>query len=719
MRLIVVLLVLFGSVLPLSAGGFSQLAREGRWEQILELARIRARQLPLGGDEAYIAAEAARHAGDRELEERYLKVVPSGHAVAGPARARLAELLLPKDRPAALELALEALAETKSAAVRDRATGLLVEVAEDGLSPSLRGRVARRARHLPRAARRRLEVALATGGGVVRRKALRRLLQESVSDLPALEGARALLSLKKPSAQERWLAARALYRHAAYEEAAPQLERLAARGGRGVPGWQVLFFRGRCDFRRARWREAVRWYRRAEAKAPSRERRAELEVHVARALELAGDLEGAVRAAGAALRRRSSDERRLFLLRLALRADKNDLAKTLMRRTRRRTARDRARVLLGLAARRTGDRKGMIEWLDQVRRRPWRGPACVLAAETAARQGEPAEALRLLVRAAAAAPSEFWSDVARHVMSSLPVGQVESWRVSRRRAVADSDAHRRRWEIDRWAVLETDPRQLAGLRALVVRELELNDKEPTGWRGDLARTLWSIGLEDAATHWNPAGFPGGSASEAAWSAPRLLARGAPKWALRRAREVADRLGWHAPSDLLPEAVQRALFPLSWERELRTVALASGVPWSLLAGIVREESRWDPDALSAVGARGLTQLMPATAAAAATAENSPLPAPYELFEPRVSLRLGAAELARLLAEFGGRRAAAVAAYNAGEAQAHLWLEDCGKDCTEERYVLGITFSATRRYTEDVLAASRRYERLYGHPSRSAH
>ncbi len=713
-----VVLMVVGSALPLRAGGFSQLAREARWDQILELAGIRAAQLPLSADEAFIAAEAARHAGDRELEERYLRMVPDNHPVAGPAGVRLASLTLGKDRAAALELALKALESTRSSEVRDRAVDLIAEGAMNGLSAPLRQRLTYRARHLPRDERRRIQLALATAGGAARTRALQRLLHESVADVVALEAARGLLTAKEPTAEQTWLAARALYRHAAYDETAPLLEKLAARPRQGVPGWQVLFLRGRCDFRRGRWRQAVHWYRRAEAKAPTRERRAELEVHVARALELGGDLEGAVHEADAAVRHRPSDERRLLLLRLLLRAEQTDRAKTIVRRLGRRTARDRGRLLSAMAAHRRGDREGMLEWLGRVRRRPWRAPACVMAAEVAAQRGDSGEAMRLLERAAAAAPSDFWTDVARRVMGELPAEQVAAWRVSRRRAVADADAHRRRWEIDRWAALETDPRQLAGLRALVVRDLGLSDEEPTGWRGELAHTLWRLGLEGAAARWDPAGFPGGSASEAAWSAPRLLAKGAPRWALRRARAVADRLGWHASPDLLPEAVQRALFPLSWEHELRKVAAASGVAWSLLAGLVREESRWDPDALSVVGARGLTQLMPATAAAAAAAEDSALPAPQELFEPEVSLRLGAAELARLLNEFGGRRAPAVAAYNAGQAQARLWLEACGNDCTEESYVLGITFSATQRYTEDVLAAAQRYEKLYGGPPRPA-
>jgi soluble lytic murein transglycosylase len=106
-----------------------------------------------------------------------------------------------------------------------------------------------------------------------------------------------------------------------------------------------------------------------------------------------------------------------------------------------------------------------------------------------------------------------------------------------------------------------------------------------------------------------------------------------------------------------------------------------------------------------------QLMPATAVATGAANSRPEPSPEDLFEPLISLDLGAAELGRLLRVFEGNRAAAVAAYNAGEAQARLWLEQCGPGCTEARFMAGVSFSVTRAYTEAVLGAAAAYDRMY--------
>ena len=87
--------------------------------------------------------------------------------------------------------------------------------------------------------------------------------------------------------------------------------------------------------------------------------------------------------------------------------------------------------------------------------------------------------------------------------------------------------------------------------------------------------------------------------------------------------------------------------------VRAAAREGGVDWSLLAGVAREESRWDPRALSVVGARGLVQLMPATARYLRVDPN----------DPRENLEGGARYLAEQYRTFGSWRLA-LAAYNAG-------------------------------------------------------
>ena len=96
---------------------------------------------------------------------------------------------------------------------------------------------------------------------------------------------------------------------------------------------------------------------------------------------------------------------------------------------------------------------------------------------------------------------------------------------------------------------------------------------------------------------------------------------------------------------------------------------------------------------------------------ARASGLPPPSADDLFDPRLNLGLGATELGRLIKTFEGRWAPAIAAYNAGEVQARLWLDQCGAQCTNSLYLLNISFGSTRSYTAGVLSSAASYDELY--------
>jgi soluble lytic murein transglycosylase len=171
-------------------------------------------------------------------------------------------------------------------------------------------------------------------------------------------------------------------------------------------------------------------------------------------------------------------------------------------------------------------------------------------------------------------------------------------------------------------------------------------------------------------------------------------------------------GADLPARAYPARLQRALHPLPFPEQTWRSAVSAEVPWTLVAGVAREESRWEAAAISEVGARGLMQLMPATAGRVAALHGLPPPTLEGLFEPGLSLSLGARELGRLHRAFESQPAPVAAAYNAGEDQARLWLAECGAPCPSERYVVSVSFSVTSRYTRDVLAAAATYGELYG-------
>jgi soluble lytic murein transglycosylase-like protein len=267
-----------------------------------------------------------------------------------------------------------------------------------------------------------------------------------------------------------------------------------------------------------------------------------------------------------------------------------------------------------------------------------------------------------------------------------------------------------------WATLETEGAHLDRLQSRVRRATGLSGESEPQFPDRLAGRLWSLGLAESAVRWNPGGMPGADAAATLWTAQTFVRLGAPWRAIGAADLSWRRAAPELPMRAYPRQLREAFFPLPDADAVHSASAAHRVPWELVAAVAREESRFDPTTLSQVGARGLMQLMPATAAGVAARLGMDPPEAEALFDPQLSLDLGAAELSRLLRVFAGRKAPAVAAYNAGEAQARLWLEQCGPLCDDELYVLNITFRATRHYTAQVVAGATIYRELYGSEAR---
>ncbi len=694
--------------------GLEDLARSGDWERVLAIAARRADQLPLNPTEAMIAARAARAVADPKAERRFLEIAAGAadEELQRLAEVQLAELVGAEEPERAVTLALPAFSRENPWQVRALATEVSQSAVNVGIEAVQRASLEGSLRKLSRSLRRKLELTLALSDPQNGRHRLERLLAASTRDLVALEAAGALEAVENPTSKERWRVAQTLYRHAMYDRAAPILEQLVKARDGSIPHDEVAFLRGRCAFRRDRWQEAIEWYQKALSWERSVEKKADIEVHIGRCYELEGNLDNAVDAAVRAVRLKTTDDRRLFLARLRLRRGETDLAEQGLSRLRSRNDRARGEMMLAVDAIKRGDGIAAQRRLENVHRSPWTIPAAVLNAELAAKNGNPGVAIELLDRIKGPV-DDFWVNQARLVMGGLPQAQIETWRLRKEQDVKDADGSSMWRALGRWAILEPDPSELRLIRGMVDAAFATfgSATDPV-FSGGLAAELWTIGLERDAARWDPAGWPRGNAVESTWTASKMLEYGFPWRSTRVADGAWRQAGSEVPTSVLPENLRRALYPLPEPMLVRKAAANGGVHWSLLAGVAREESRWDPGALSAVGARGLVQLMPTTAIAVAATCDLPKPSADDLFDPSLNLRLGATELGRLIESFGGRWAPAVAAYNAGEVQARLWLDQCGSDCTSALYLQNISFGSTRAYTAGVLAAAFSYGELYG-------
>ena len=707
------------SVTTPGAASLMELADSGQWERLLLVANRRADQLPLQPEEALLAAAAARAVGDRPAELRHLRRAAEGGSLQDIARLELAEALLASDPAQALDLALPFLAAARTRPMREAAVAVAAAALPAGVGAGARSAVERALRTLPTELKRQLELGLARADADGGRARLARLLHASTGDLVALAAARGLQGLGDLTVEERWLVARSLFDHALYREAEPLLAGLDGAASRAVPSWEVAFLAGRCAFREGRWEEAAARYRVALTRARDGERRAELDIHLARSLELAGRLDDAVEPAVRAVMARPSDDRRLFLARLRLRLEQPEQAISGIARLSGRSARARGELLLAAWELRHQRWQAARRRLEAVHSGPARGPAAVLAAGLALDAGDASSAVRTL-DAAAAGLDPFWAERARAQLARLDPARLDEWRNGCAADLAAADAAARRRVLARWAALEPDPEALARLQREVGEAAGLHGSGPEpSFPDGLAGTLWRAGLRGGAARWDPSGFPRRSPAEALWTAEQLLEHGAPERGLRAADAAWRMAGADLPARAYPERLQRALHPLPFPEQTWSAAVASEVPWTLVAGVAREESRWQAAAISSVGARGLMQLMPATAGEAAARHGLPPPNLEDLFDPELSLSLGAHELGRLYRAFSSQPAPVAAAYNAGEAQARVWLAECGEPCPSERYLASISFGVTSRYVRDVLAAAASYGDLYGaRPPRAA-
>ena len=206
------------------------------------------------------------------------------------------------------------------------------------------------------------------------------------------------------------------------------------------------------------------------------------------------------------------------------------------------------------------------------------------------------------------------------------------------------------------------------------------------------------------------------AAYAATGEPRLLLEAA---------QAAAKAGHYAPSittarqiypglesrrfEDVPREVWLAAFPLPYEKSLRAAAAHAGIDPMLAAGLTRQESAWEANAVSHANAYGLMQLLPKTARLLARQQRIGY-SRSRLVDPDYNLRLGCVYLAGLIKTWGSPEAA-LAAYNAGEDRVASWK--AGQNFAEAaEFVDTIPFTETREYVQIVTRNAAIYRRLYG-------
>ena len=160
----------------------------------------------------------------------------------------------------------------------------------------------------------------------------------------------------------------------------------------------------------------------------------------------------------------------------------------------------------------------------------------------------------------------------------------------------------------------------------------------------------------------------------------------------------------------PRKFWELLFPLPFRDELIADARSRGLDPYLVAGLVRQESEFDPGARSPAKAYGLTQVLPVTGRQyARTAGVRPFTT-RALLQPAVNLKIGTTILRGMLDQQGGSWEQTLAAYNAGPNRVAQWITwNHYREPAE--FVESIPFTETRDYVQAVLRNADIYRRLY--------
>ena len=150
----------------------------------------------------------------------------------------------------------------------------------------------------------------------------------------------------------------------------------------------------------------------------------------------------------------------------------------------------------------------------------------------------------------------------------------------------------------------------------------------------------------------------------------------------------------------------AAYPRPYADDVRRLARIAGVAPETLWAIMRQESGYDPEAVSYADAIGLLQLLPSTAAEVARRHGVEMRREM-LFDPRWNLRFASAYFGGLHSTFDRHAPLAIGAYNAGGHRMRRWLDEAPEAIELDRFVERIPYDQTRNYVRRVTTHLARY------------
>ena len=170
----------------------------------------------------------------------------------------------------------------------------------------------------------------------------------------------------------------------------------------------------------------------------------------------------------------------------------------------------------------------------------------------------------------------------------------------------------------------------------------------------------------------------------------------------------------APIDTLPMGYWKILFPQQYWSAIEQDSVKNGLDPYMVASLIRQESEFNPTAISPANAFGLMQLLPSVGRSMAKEEGIHHFNEMELLNPETNIRLGTRYLKQTLDKFDGQPPYAFAAYNAGDSRVTDW-QSIGRYHGMDEFVESIPFTETRDYVQAILRNESIYRELNGRAS----
>jgi soluble lytic murein transglycosylase len=233
---------------------------------------------------------------------------------------------------------------------------------------------------------------------------------------------------------------------------------------------------------------------------------------------------------------------------------------------------------------------------------------------------------------------------------------------------------------------------------------------------------------DRAQTLEKAGLPEWAEFELEWAAQSEVN---PYPAAMALSEIAARRGAHdasiryikkfatgyltIPLEAAPDRFWRLAFPMPYRAPLESHSRSQGLDPYLVAALIRQESEFNPKAVSRARAYGLTQVLPSTGRQLSRRVGITGFSPAMLFQPEVNLKLGTYYLKTLLDQQNGKWEQTLASYNAGKSRADEWSTWATYREPAE-FIETVPFTETRNYIQIVLRNADVYRRLYASSAR---